>query len=88
MWPRLQQRTVDGTVAVMDCQIEWVEIERVELLWAQFVLDAYDAAIALRIESMQNNIHLAEETADILLWALEEGGYWWCETCRARHIFD
>jgi hypothetical protein len=70
------------------CNLEWVTIEDVELLWAQFVLQAYDAAIALRIESMRDNIHFASETLDVLLWALNDGGYWWCNTCQERHIID
>jgi len=45
------------------------DIEDVELLWAQFVLQAYDAAIALRIDSMRDNIQFASETLDVLLWA-------------------
>jgi hypothetical protein len=75
------------TVGVM-CNLEWVTIEDVELLWAQFVLQAYDAAIALRIESMRDNIQFASETLDVLLWALDDGGYWWCDTCQERHIIE
>ena len=49
------------------CNLEWVTIEDVELLWAQFVLQAYDAAIALRIDSMRDNIQFASETLDLSL---------------------
>ena len=87
MWSRLHRLTAPDTVAIM-CNLEWVTIEDVELLWAQFVLQAYDAAIALRIDSMRDNIQFASETLDVLLWALDDGGYWWCDTCQERHIID
>jgi len=45
-------------------------------------------AIALRIDSMRDNIQFASETLDVLLWALDDGGYWWCDTCQERHIID
>jgi len=72
-WPRLRRMTAPGTVAVM-CNLEFVTTEDVGLFWAQFVLQAYDAAIALRIESMRDNIQFASETLDVLLWALDDGG--------------
>ena len=71
----------------MSCDLEWVTIDEVEGLWSQFVFESDAAAEAMRFESAENYEHFAGETLDVLLWCLEgEGGYWWCGTCKERHI--
>jgi len=77
-------------VAAMSCNLEWewVGVEDVERLWAQFAHQAYDSARALRLDSAMDNSRFAAETLDLWLWCVPDGGYWWCDTCNERHIVD
>lgn len=71
----------------MSCDVEWVTIEDVELLWCQFLLEADAATEQMRFEAAEDYMSFAGETLDVLTWALEDGGgYWWCRICQCRHI--
>lgn len=73
----------------MSCDLEYVDIEFVEQLWAEYVMRAYDAAKAFQIDVIDDNRHSASQVLDTLLWCLEDGGgYWWCATCQCRHTVD
>ncbi len=64
-------------------------MEDVENLWANFVLEAIGAGEKHQSEMADDYSHLAAETLDVWLWALDDGGgYWWCSKCEERHVLD
>ena len=73
----------------MACQLEYVDIGRVEWLWGQLLHEAMAALEGQRYQAAELYEQLADETLDALVWAYEGGGgYWWCSACECRHIID
>jgi hypothetical protein len=53
------------------------------------VLEAIGAGEKHQSEMADDYSHLAAETLDVWLWALDDGGgYWWCSKCEERHVLD